>query len=179
MSDFANPSDSAAAQGQASAYTTAILAALGPRDPLQVLHETPDALRQLVAGRSPGSLAHAEAPGKWSVRQVLQHLADSEIVGGFRFRYALAQDGSTVPGYDQDIWAQQLRYQDTDPAAAIADFSAVRRMNMVLFDRATPAELARAVIHAERGVETLAHMSRMYAGHDLVHRRQIERILGG
>jgi len=174
-----NPASSAAAQGQSQAYTAAILAALGDRDPLEVLHETPDALRRLVAGRSPGSLARPEAPGKWSVRQVLQHLADSEIVGGFRFRYALAQDGSTVPGYDQDIWADQLRYQDGDPAASIADLSALRRMNLVLLDRATPAELARAVIHAERGKETLAHMIRMYAGHDLVHRRQIERILGG
>lgn len=176
MSDFANPAGNAA--DQARAYTAAILAALGDRDPLEVLHETPNALRQLVAGRSPGSLARAEAPGKWSVRQVLQHLADSEIVGGFRFRMAIAQDRTIVPGYDQDIWAQQLRYQDGDPAASIADLSALRRMNLVLLDRATPAELARAVLHAERGAETLSHMIRMYAGHDLVHRRQIQRVLG-
>lgn len=177
MSSFANPAGSADSQAQASAYTAAILAALGDRDPLEVLHQTPDALRRLVAGRSPGSLARPEAPGKWSVRQVLQHLADSELAGGFRFRMALAQDRAAITTFDQDRWAEQLRYQDTDPAAAIADFSALRRMNLVLLDRATPAELARAIIHPERGEETLAHMIRLYAGHDLVHRRQIERIL--
>ncbi len=163
----------------ARAYTAAILGALGDHNPLAVLQETPDALRRLIAGRSPDALARAEAPGKWSVRQVLQHLADSELVGGFRFRMVLAHDRPAVPGYDQDGWAERLRYQDNDPATAIADFSALRRMNLVLLTRATPAELARVAIHAERGEESLAHMIRMYAGHDLVHRRQVERVLGG
>ncbi|MBK6422346.1 MAG: DinB family protein [Gemmatimonadetes bacterium] len=164
---------------EARAYTAAILAALGDQNPLAVLRETPEALRQLIAGRSAEALARPEAPGKWSARQVLQHLADSELVGGFRFRMVLAHDRPAVPGYDQDRWAERLRYQDNDPATSIADFTALRRMNLVLLERATPADLARVAIHAERGEESLAHMLRMYAGHDLVHRRQIKRVLGG
>ncbi|MBK6780852.1 MAG: DinB family protein [Gemmatimonadetes bacterium] len=100
-------------------------------------------------------------------------------MGGFRFRMVLAHDRPAVPGYDQDRWAERLRYQDNDPATSIADFTALRRMNLVLLERATPADLARVAIHAERGEESLAHMLRMYAGHDLVHRRQIKRVLGG
>lgn len=177
MSDFANPAGNAAAAAQA--YTAAILATLGSRDPLEVLRETPDALRKLVAGRSAAELARPEAPGKWSVCQVLQHLADSELVGGFRIRMALAHDRPTIGGYDQDLWAERLRYQEADAATALEEFATLRRMNLRLLDRATPTERERAFLHVERGPESVSHTMRMYAGHDLVHRRQAARVLGG
>jgi hypothetical protein len=176
MSDLANPiSDSAQ---QAAAYTAAILAALGTRDPMQVLRETPAALRLTVAGRTAERLGRAEAPGKWSVRQVVQHLADSELVGGFRYRMVLAHDRPMIQGYDQDLWAERLRYDEADIDTAIADFTTMRQGNIRLLMRATPADRERVMVHAERGEESLAHMIRMYAGHDLVHLRQMARILG-
>lgn len=176
MSDLANPiSDSAQ---QAAAYTTAILAALGTRDPMQVLRETPAALRLTIAGRTAEQLGRPEAPGKWSVRQVVQHLADSELVGGFRYRMVLAHDRPMIQGYDQDRWAERLRYDEADLDTAIADFTTMRQGNIRLLLRATPADRERVMVHAERGEESLAHMIRMYAGHDLVHLRQMARILG-
>jgi hypothetical protein len=166
------PSDAEALK----AYINALLQALGSRDPMEVLAETPAALQRAVAGLTPEQDGTPERPGKWSVRQVVQHLADSELVGGFRFRMVLAHDAPELPGYDQDLWAQRLRYQDNDIADALQDFAYLRRINLRLLRRATPDDLRRVMRHAERGDEPLGQMIRLYAGHDLVHLKQIERI---
>src|SRR5262245_65192612 len=105
MSETANTFPDAVTQ--AGAYVAALLDALGPRDPLALLAETPTTLRQAVAGLTPEQDGTPERPGKWSVRQVAQHLADSELVGGFRFRMVLAHGNPELPGYDQDLWAQR------------------------------------------------------------------------
>lgn len=159
-----------------AAYVATLIDALGNRVPLEVLAETPDALRHAVAGLSPAEEIAPEAPGKWSVRQVARHFADSEIVGAFRFRMVLAHDAPEVPGYDQDLWAERLDYQEADLPSSVADFAAFRTANLRILRRATPAQLARVMHHAERGDESLGKMIRMYAGHDLVHLRQIARI---
>jgi hypothetical protein len=119
-----------------------------------------------------------EAPGKWSVNEVLQHLADSELVFGWRIRLLLAHDRPTITGYDQDRWAERLGYAEGDPRDAIERFGVLRRANLRLLERASPADLQRVGVHAERGEESLAHIIRLYAGHDLLHLRQIERIRG-
>ena len=105
------------------------------------------------------------------------HLADSEIVGAFRFRMVLAHEQPPIPGYDQDLWANRLRYADAEMAAALEQFSSLRNANLRLLKATTPAERERFGIHAERGQESIEKMIRMYAGHDLVHLRQIRRIL--
>ncbi len=161
---------------QAPAYIAALLDALGSRDPLDVLRGTPDALRRGIAGVPAALIRVPEAPGKWSMGQMLQHLADSELVGSFRFRMVLSHDRPPLAGYDQDLWAAGLRYDEADPEQSIADFTSLRRANVRLFERATPEQRARIGIHAERGEESLAHMMRLYAGHDVVHLRQLARI---
>lgn len=174
MSELAYHSSNAA--GQAETYVAAILRALGSRDPFEVLAEMPAALRRAVAGLTPEQEALPERPGKWSVRQVVAHLADSDRVGAFRFRMVLAHDAPEVPGYDQDLWAERLSYQDIDLATSLEDFSYLRQSNLRLLRRATPEDMRRVMRHAERGDEPLDHMIRLYAGHDLVHLRQIARI---
>ncbi len=174
MSDAASHTPDAVTQ--ATAYVAALFEALGSRDPLTVLADTPGALRRAVAGLTSRQDGTREAPGKWSVRHVLQHLADSELVGAFRFRMVLAHDAPALPGYDQDRWARSLRYEDAELATALADFAALRELNLRLLRSATPADLARVMRHAERGDEPLEKMIRMYAGHDVVHLRQIARI---
>jgi hypothetical protein len=164
------------ATAQADAYVAAILQALGSRDPFEVLAEMPAALRDVVAGLTPEQEATPERPGKWSVRQVVQHLADSELVGAFRFRMVLAHDAPKLSGYDQDLWAERLGYQGIDLATSLQDFSTLRELNLRLLRRAKPEDMKRVMRHAERGDEPLDHMIKLYAGHDVVHLRQIARI---
>lgn len=158
------------------AYTASLFQALGTRDPLEVLAETPSAVRRLTAGLSRENLAAPEAPGKWSLVQVVQHLADSEIVGAFRFRMVLAHDRPPIPGYDQNLWAGRLKYDQAELGAALDLFGSIRIANVRLLSATTPAERERVGIHSERGEESIAKMMRMYAGHDLVHLRQLARI---
>ena len=174
MSVFTNPATGAA--GNAAAYTGAVLELLGDRDPGAVLRETSGRLSQTIAGVAAAELRQPEGPGKWSIGQVLQHLADSEVVWAWRMRLILAQDRPPLTGYDQDLWAARLHYDQAGAAEALEVFAVMRRANLRLMDGASPAELDRVGVHVERGEESLAHMYRLYAGHDLLHLRQIERI---
>jgi uncharacterized damage-inducible protein DinB len=174
MSVFTNPASRSAEQ--AAAYSAAVLDLLGDRDPIHVLERTPAALAAAITGLSDAQLREPEAPGKWSHTHVLRHLADSELVWGYRLRMVLAHDRPRLTGYDQDLWAERLRYGDDDARPAIDDFAALRRANLRLLGRLSPADLERVGVHAERGEESVEHMIRLYAGHDLLHLRQLERI---
>jgi hypothetical protein len=129
-----------------------------------------------VAGAPAALLSTPEKPGKWSMLQVVQHLADAELVGAFRYRMILAHDRPELQGYDQDRWAEALGYAGSDLGEALDQLTVLRRANLRLLERATPAERRRVGIHAERGEESVDHLLRMYAGHDLVHLRQLARI---
>src|SRR5436309_2185394 len=158
MSELSNSAATAAQPDQVRVYVNSLFEALGSRQPLEVLAETPQALRRAVAGLTPLQDATPERPGKWSVRQVVQHLADSELVGGFRFRMVLAHDAPELPAYDQDLWADRLRYQDSELATALEDFAMLRALNLRVLRRATPEDLKNRVIrHAERGDEPLGY----------------------
>jgi hypothetical protein len=174
MSVFTNPASRSA--DQARAYTDAILGLLGDRDPMEVLQRTVAAAGSTVAGMTPQELRAREAPDKWACNQVLQHLADSDLVWAFRLRMVVAQDRPPLGGYNQDAWAERLGYADADPDRALRVFATLREANVGLLRTLTPGDLQRVGVHAERGEESIAHMMRMYAGHDLLHLRQLERI---
>jgi hypothetical protein len=110
------------------------------------------------------------------MRQVMQHLADSELVWGYRLRLVLSQDRPELKGYDQDLWADRLRYHEADAARAVDEFGMLRRANLRLLQSASAADFKRVGVHAERGEESVAHMVRLYAGHDLLHLNQLDRI---
>lgn len=157
-------------------YATTVLGYLEGRAPIAVLRDTADALARALDGLTADQLRQPEAPGKWSIAQLVQHLADSELVWGWRARLILAQDKPTITGYDQDLWAERLRYSEADPHEALATFMVLRGANLKLIERATPEDLKRAGVHSERGEESLEYLCGLYAGHDLGHLRQIERI---
>jgi len=175
MSVLTNPADGAAQA--AGDYIAALLGLLGETDPMEVLSRTPAFCRARTVGLAPGVLTAPEAPGKWSLVALLQHWADSELVWGYRLRRVIAEDRPTIDGFDQDLWADRLRYADADRDIALLMFTALRAANLTLLESLTPEEVAREGVHAERGGESVAHMMRLYAGHDLAHRAQLERIL--
>ena len=174
MSVFTNPAG--AAIEHARAYVAAILELLGDQDPLMVLRETPNQLERFLSTTPRHVLARPEAPGKWSMGQVFAHLADSDLVWGWRLRLILAQDRPTLTGYDQDKWAARLGYSDIDPRESVAMFSILRKGNLRLVEGATPEDLRRVGVHVERGEESLEHQLKLYAGHDILHLNQLERI---
>jgi uncharacterized damage-inducible protein DinB len=174
MSVFTNPATGS--REHAAAYTRAVVDLVGSRKPLEVLKKTESALRRAVARLTPRRLRAPEAPGKWSMAHVLQHLADSELVWGWRMRLVLAQDRPTLTGYDQDKWAERLGYDRASAAQSIEDFATLRRANLRLLARMTDADLRRVGVHSERGDESVGRMMRLYAGHDLLHINQLSRI---
>jgi len=176
MSIFSNRKADAAAG--AGAYIAAVLNLIGEADPLAQLRSTGDQVGRLYQGHSDDVLRQPEAPGKWSAAMVVQHLADSDLVWGYRMRLVIAEHRPQLTGFDQDLWAERLRYGDVQPGRALDEFRALRRINLRLIEALEPSELARVGVHTERGDEPLDHMIRLYAGHDLVHLRQLRRILG-
>jgi uncharacterized damage-inducible protein DinB len=174
MSVFSNPATRSI--DDAHAYTTAILKLLGDRDPVGVLRDTLDTVRAAVAGVSDAQLRQHEAAGKWSIAQVVQHLADAELVTGYRLRLVLSQHRPPLTGYDQDRWAERLHYDQADVRLALDEFSTLRRANLRLLERASRDDFTRVGVHAERGEESVDRMVRLCAGHDLLHLAQLERI---
>lgn len=181
QSVFNNPADGALEA--ATAYVEAVLSLVGDADPIEILSALPDALETAVADLDADQRRQPEASGKWSAAEVVMHLLDSELVWAWRMRKALAEDRPRLEGYDQDRWARALGYRAADVDDALAVLRLLRRAHVRLLGGLDEAALARVVVHDERGEESVGHMMRLYAGHDLVHRRQLERIratvLGG
>jgi hypothetical protein len=172
---FANPAANAAAA--APTYVQALLEFLGDRDPLEVAAEQLAWLQKRTAGLGDAVLRRPEAPGKWSVVEVVQHLADTEVVYAWRTRQVLCEDRPAIQAYDQDVWARVLAYAEADLGIAMAQLGGVRAANLRLWRSLAPAERARVGLHTERGPESVDLLIRMMGAHDLVHRRQIDRIL--
>ena len=158
-------------------YKARILRHLAGREPLSLLASAPATLAALLAAVPPMLCSRRPAPAKWSIQEIVAHLADDELVGAYRVRLILADPGTAVQAFDQDRWAETGRYADTDPRAALALFRALREANLALWHRLSPAEWERAGVHAERGAESIRDIATYYAGHDLNHFAQIEAIL--
>ena len=157
-------------------YTARMLALAGTRDPFKTLSTTPRRLARLLAGQPAARLRRAPGPGRWSVRQIVAHLADAEVVHAYRIRMMLGASGGTIQAFDQDAWAGEGRYQDVEPAVALEAFTALRKLNLAFYKRLSPEKRKRYGVHQERGRESIDHTSRMYTGHDLNHLGQIAAI---
>ena len=158
-------------------YRARILRHVAGREPLPLLAAAPATLAALLAAVPPALCSLRPGAGKWSIQQIVAHLADDELVGGYRIRLILAAPGTAIQAFDQDQWAETGRYAATDPWRSLALFRALREANLALWHRLLPAEWERAGVHAERGAESIRDIASYYAGHDLNHFGQIEAIL--
>jgi len=158
-------------------YTQRITGYMEGKQPLAVQAATPEKLERLIKGVPTSKLRKRPAPGKWSVSEILAHLADTELVGGFRMRLILGSPGTPVAAFDQDAWVTSGHYERRDPRKSLEQFRVVREANLALLKSLTPEQWKHHGLHAERGVETIEHIVRMFAGHDLNHIGQVERIL--
>jgi len=161
----------------AEQYIARILGNVGDRDAKAVLEATPQVLRSLVSGQPGSKLTWTVRPGQWSVVQILAHLADAEIVSAWRLRSILAVDNVPLQAFDQDIWSSAFKYADTDPNESMDTFDVNRRATLSLLRRVDADRLQHAGQHQERGRESITHLVRLYAGHDLNHLKQIQALL--
>jgi len=137
----------------------------------------PAKLSALISGMSANQLARRPAPTKWSIQEIVAHLADDELVGAYRIRLILSAPGTEIQAFDQDRWAAGGRYAATDLGASLALFRALREANLALLSVLEEEEWDRYGNHAERGRESIRDIAAYYAGHDLNHFAQIEAIL--
>lgn len=158
-------------------YVTETLALLGNQDPMKVLTETPEWIAGRVQGLSSNALRQPEAAGKWSLTQVFAHITDAEIMFGWRARIMLTQDNPPIPGFDEAKWLTRFDYASADPTQTLSAFIALRTWNLRAWRSATADDLTRMGLHPVRGPESYQRVQQMTAGHDLRHRRQIDRIL--
>jgi hypothetical protein len=158
-------------------YIERMLAFVGTREPIEVLRGTAPAVAALIAGRTAGDLRWTTSPERWSATAIIAHLADSEVVASYRLRMILASPGVAIQAFDQNAWASAFRYGDQDPSASLALFRTLREFWLNLLTGIDETWLDRYGVHQERGKETVRHLLRLYAGHDLNHLQQIGRIL--
>jgi hypothetical protein len=144
------------------------------RDPFAVIAETPQQLAQAVRTSALEALDHPPGPGKWSVRQIVIHLADTEIAFAFRLRQAMAEDHHTIQPFDQDRWAEHSDAYDA--VTALETFTALRRWNILFLTSLAPDAFSKSVSHPERGAMTLQTVVETMAGHDRNHINQIKRL---
>lgn len=153
-------------------YLARIIGLLGERDPLACLAATPQQLEALLPRLEPEK---SYGPGKWTAREIVSHLADTELAMGFRIRQTLAVDNPTVQPFDQEAWAK--RYAGLPLPLALETFRSLRAWNLALVSTLGDEELERTYYHPEREKwESLRMLLRFVAGHDLNHLAQLEQI---
>jgi uncharacterized damage-inducible protein DinB len=160
-------------------YTQRLVENLNGKDPLRVQQETPKKLQRLIKPLTKKQLGQRPEPEKWSVTEILAHLVDTELVGSWRMRSIIGSNETSVQAFDQDVWAERFAYSRRDPGASLETFRVLRENNLRML-KALPENLWENYgMHQERGKETIRHIVRLYAGHDLNHMGQIERIVKG
>ncbi len=163
----------------AQQYTERLLSYTAAKDPLRLQQAAPAKLASLVKGKTRKQLTRRPAADKWSIAEIMAHLADAEVAIAWRIRQVLSSNAIPIQAYDQDAWANTFAYATRDPRQSLASYRALREANLALL-RSVPRKLwDNYGIHQERGNESVSHIVRMVAGHDLNHLRQIEAILKG
>jgi hypothetical protein len=160
----------------AQQYIQRILGHVEGRDAIKVQRGTAAKLKTLIHRLSPRELKWKPEPGKWSIAEIVAHLADAEIVGSWRMRSVLGANGTAIQPFDQDRWASVFQYGKRDAKQSLEVFRVLRENNLVMLKGLPRETWDNYGMHAERGKETIAHTARMFAGHDANHVLQVERI---
>jgi len=159
-------------------YQSRLLAYTDGNDPIAMQSEAPRLLAELVRGVPHEVLTARPAPAKWSIGEILAHLAEDELTTSWRYRQMIESPGVALAGFDQDLWARLGEYKSWAPEDSLALYRLLREANLRMLARLTPEEWDAHGIHGERGPMTVRSLCRHMAGHDRNHMEQIRRILG-
>ena len=147
-------------------------------DPLALQRETPRLLAELVSNTSDERLRVRPGKDKWSIGEILAHLAEDEIATAWRYRQMVEHNGIELAGFDQDMWARMGEYASRVPQESLELFRLVRTTNLQFLQQLGPEQWNCFGIHAERGRITVRELAAHMAGHDANHVEQIRKILG-
>lgn len=161
----------------AEQYRQRLFSHIGGNDPVKMMAGAPARLARLLKGVTAALARKHPEPRKWSIGEIVAHISDTELVGGYRIRAILGAPGSPIIGFDQDIWATALHYDKRDLGKSYEQYRALREANIALLKTLTPEQWKQEGIHNERGAESIETIVRMFAGHDVNHMQQIERIV--
>jgi hypothetical protein len=148
------------------------------KDPLEAQALTANILAELVGKVPDTQLRERPSPEKWSIGEILAHLAEDEIATAWRYRQMVEHSGIELAGFDQDLWAKIGNYGGRDPRESLALFKLLREANLEFLRGLSAEQWSCFGIHAERGRITVMELAAHMAGHDANHLEQIRRILG-
>jgi hypothetical protein len=160
----------------AQQYIQRILSHVEGQDAIKMQRATAPKLKKQIHGLTPKDLKWKPAPGKWSIAEIVAHLADVEIVASWRMRSVLGANGTAIQPFDQDVWASVFQYSQRDAKQSLEVFRVLRENNLAMLKALPRESWDNYGMHAERGKETIAHLARMFAGHDANHVLQVEGI---
>ena len=146
------------------------------KNPLKILAATAARLKSLAKGLTPAQLARRVNKDKWSIHEILTHLADCEVIFTARCRWIAFEDNPTLVPFDQDKWSDGRQREKEPVAETLERFRVLRQAQLRLFRSAPKADFERSGQHLERGRVTLGLTMRTAAGHDINHLRQIEAL---
>jgi uncharacterized damage-inducible protein DinB len=147
---------------------------LGSSDPLRVIESTPATLARLIRDTDAARLTRSPAPGKWSIRDILSHLADCEITFAFRLRQTVAEPHYRIQPFDQEVWAKH--YGALTVRDALDTFTTLRNWDVQFVKAVGPSALNKVVTHPERGEMTFQTIVETMAGHDINHIGQVQKL---
>lgn len=147
------------------------------KDPLAIQRQTTAQLAALIAVASGQELTHRAAAGKWSIVEIIAHLAEDEIASTWRYRQMIEHDGCSLAGFDQGLWAYLGEYRTWNATEALELFRLLREANLRMLASLQPRQWECSGVHAERGRLTVSDLARHMAAHDINHIKQIEAVL--
>jgi hypothetical protein len=164
-------------QETAEQYRDRLAGYIKGKDVLEMQREAPHTVARLIAGAPEEKLLRRPAPKKWSVVEIIAHLAEDELSSSWRYRQMIEHNGLRLLGFDQDEWARLGDYRSWNVRDALEMFRLLREANLRMLNMLSPDEWERAGEHAERGRFTVRELASHMAAHDINHIQQIERLL--
>ncbi len=158
-------------------YIQRILGYVEGQDAIKVQRSTAARVKKAIQGLSAKQLKWRSQPGKWSIAEIIAHLTDAEIVASWRMRSVIGENGVAIQPFDQDAWASAFEYQNRDARRSLETFRVLRENNLGMLKEIAPEIWDNYGMHQQRGKESVAHLARMFAGHDTNHVLQVEQIV--
>jgi DinB superfamily len=143
---------------------------------LERFRRGPEVLATVLTGAAGEEVDYAPQPGKWTIRQIMAHLADSELVGAHRLRLVIAEENPTLTAFDQDAWTRNLDYARRKPTQSLETFRRLRGENYELLKELPESAFDRVGSHTENGPMSLRRLLQVYADHAESHARQLQTI---